>query len=186
MKKLIAKFVLFILGWKVDATKELLSCKKYMLLAGPHTSIWDFIIGKAVYLSLGIESKFLIKKAFFKGPLNPWLRKMGAYPVDEEDRRNLIDLVNTIKESKEFILIITPEGTRQRTTEWKNGVYRIAVKTDMPIFVGTLNYRTKVCRIGDLFEITGSFKKDIRQIRKYYKAEYAKYPENFAYHIHPA
>jgi len=186
MKKLIAKLVLFILGWKVEATKELLMCKKYVLLSGPHTSIWDFIIGKAVYLSLGIESKFLIKKAFFKGLLGPWLKKMGAYPVDEEDKRNLIELVNTIKESNEFVLAITPEGTRKRTTDWKPGIYRIAVKTNIPIFVGTLNYRTKICRIGDPFEITGSFKKDIRQIKKYYKPEYAKHPENFAYHIHPA
>lgn len=183
MKKLIANVVLFILGWKVDASKEILACKKYMLLSGPHTSGWDFIIGKATYLYFGIESKFFIKKEFFKGPLGSLLRKMGAYPVDRENPRDLIPLMETIKNSDEFILIITPEGTRERTNEWKNGFYTIAKKAKMPIFVGTLNYKDKICSIGDPFEVTGNFEKDLEQVKKYYKPEYAKHPEKFAYHV---
>ena len=182
MKKQFAKLVLWLLGWKVSATQEILQCKKYMLLSGPHTSVWDFVIGKATYLALGIEGKFLIKQEFFVGPLGPWLKKMGAYPVDRNNPRGLIPLIQTIKDSEEFIFTITPEGTRERNTKWKNGFYTIAKKANMKIFIGTLNYQSKICNIGDPFEVTGDFEKDLEQVKTFYKPEYAKHPEKFAYH----
>lgn len=182
MKKIFAKQILAIIGWKAEATQELLDCKKYMLIAGPHTSNWDFVIGKLTCLALGIEIKFLIKQELFFWPLGWLLRKMGAYPVNRSSPRAIVEFRKELKEKEEIILTITPEGTRDKTTDWKDGFYTIAKKANMKIFVGTLNYKDKVCRIGDPFEVTGNFEKDLEQIKKYYKPEYAKHEKMFAYH----
>jgi 1-acyl-sn-glycerol-3-phosphate acyltransferase len=182
MKKKIANFILKILGWEVEPTPKMLLCKKFVLVSGPHTSNWDFVIGKLSYVSLGIEAKFFIKKEQFFWPLGPILKKMGAYPIDRGSARGIVDIIKEMREAEKFILTITPEGTRSRTNEWKEGFYTIANKAHVPVFVGILNYQSKVCRIGDPFEVHGKFKEDIKQLKKYYKPIYARHPEKFAYH----
>jgi 1-acyl-sn-glycerol-3-phosphate acyltransferase len=181
-KQQFAKLILWILGWRVSATEEILKCKKYVLLSGPHTSIWDFIIGKATYLALGIEGKFLIKQEFFKWPLGYWLKKMGGLPINRSSPKEFVKWLNSVQEMDDLILIITPEGTRKKTNHWKEGFYSIARKGQMPVFIGTLNYKSKVCHIGDPFKVTGDFETDIKQVEQYYRPEYAKHPERFAYH----
>ena len=55
---------------------------------GPHTSNWDFILGKMAFISYGIKAKYLIKKeAFFF--LLVFLRKSGWNSVDRKKKNNI-------------------------------------------------------------------------------------------------
>ena len=77
MKKLISKFALWIMGWKVMG--EIPRFSKYVIVAAPHTSNWDFVIGRAFGYLLGIEAKFLGKSQLFKFPYGWLFRIMGGY-----------------------------------------------------------------------------------------------------------
>ena len=60
---------------------------------GPHTSNWDFILGKMAFISY-IKAKYLIKKEAFFFPFWFFLRKMGGIPVD---RKKKIILLRRLK-----------------------------------------------------------------------------------------
>ena len=61
MKQKIAKFILRVLGWKVIFNVPA-DAKKFVVLMAPHTSNWDFMLGWVGYMSLGVQSKYLMKK----------------------------------------------------------------------------------------------------------------------------
>ena len=72
MKK-IAGFIFWLIGWKIDQTTPL-GIKKCVIVVGPHTSNWDFVLGRLAFVMYGVNAKFLIKKELFFPPLS-WLLK---------------------------------------------------------------------------------------------------------------
>ena len=54
--------------------------------------------------------------------------------MDRSKHSNLVDqVVEIFGKSEEFIMTITPEGTRSYSPKWKTGFYRIAKKANVPI-----------------------------------------------------
>ncbi|MDR0607687.1 MAG: 1-acyl-sn-glycerol-3-phosphate acyltransferase [Candidatus Peribacteria bacterium] len=180
--KQLAKIMLWLMGWNINVVNQrILTEKKYLLIAAPHTSSWDFIIGKMVYLALGIPSKFFIKKESFDGIFGGLLVALGGIPLNRENPRSFVEMINLLKR-EEMILIITPEGTRQATNQWRIGFYTMARKAKMPIFIGVLDYANKVCTLGQEFVITSDFETDMKQLYDVYHQNQAKYPEKFKKH----
>ena len=74
MQKL-SKLILRMAGWKAYATVA--EPQKSVICVAPHTSNWDFPIGKLAYVSLGRKASFLIKDSWFFFPmgylLRPWV-----------------------------------------------------------------------------------------------------------------
>ena len=59
------KIFLKILGWKIKGAMPA-GLTKAVVIAAPHTSNWDFVIGRAGFHVLGIKKiNFLIKKEIF-------------------------------------------------------------------------------------------------------------------------
>jgi 1-acyl-sn-glycerol-3-phosphate acyltransferase len=60
----IAMYILILFGWKIDKhTPE--GVDKCVVVMGPHTSNWDFIIGRLAFASYGVNGHYLIKKELF-------------------------------------------------------------------------------------------------------------------------
>ena len=68
MKKAISKALLRLAGWKLGPVVE--DVPKCVICVAPHTSNWDFIVGKLFYTSIGRNASFLIKKEWFFFPFN--------------------------------------------------------------------------------------------------------------------
>lgn len=60
MKKAFCKALLRLAGWKLGPVGE--DVPKCVICVAPHTSNWDFIVGKLFYTSVGRNASFLIKK----------------------------------------------------------------------------------------------------------------------------
>ena len=74
-------FMLKTLGWtKVNDSVEEDKC---ILLGGPHTSVWDFLISYLYYRSCGEKAKCMVKKEFFFPPVGWLLREAGKRNADE-------------------------------------------------------------------------------------------------------
>ena len=126
MKKLIAKFALFISGWKADY-KEEFKVSKSVMLAAPHTSNWDIVYALVVYWLEGIDAKFLIKNNYTKSFFGFFFKWLGAIGVDRKKNSNLVDYsVQLFNESDKLILMVPAEGTRRKVDKWKTGFYHIA------------------------------------------------------------
>lgn len=65
MIKNICKKILFSWwGWSYHVTEP--TPEKCIICIAPHTSNWDFLIGKLYYTAMGRTSNFLMKKEWFK------------------------------------------------------------------------------------------------------------------------
>ncbi|MBW6491753.1 MAG: 1-acyl-sn-glycerol-3-phosphate acyltransferase [Lentimicrobium sp.] len=178
-KKFFAKVILRILGWKIVGELPEGS-KKCVVMMAPHTSNQDFIYGWLGFVSIGIHSHFLIKKEAFNFLTNRPLRAMGGIPVDRKKSSNLVLLLTEeFKKREEFILTITPEGTRKLNKNWKKGYYFIASDAGVPLVMGFLDYKTKTGGLGPRLYPTGNYEEDFTTIEAFYKGKTAKNPEKF-------
>ena len=168
-------------GWKVDGTKP--DLKKYVIIVAPHTSNWDFFVGWTARNLIGFRPNFLAKKELFKIPIVGWfLSSIGGVAVDRKNKRKSTVLVQQVvdiyQERQEFIMTITPEGTRSYAPKWKTGFYRIAVDAGVPIVKIAFDYATKTVFIDEPFYPSGDMDKEIAAIKDYYKQFKGKNPED--------
>lgn len=177
MKRLIAKFVLFISGWKPNY-EERLKVPKSVMLAAPHTSNWDIVYALAVYWLEGIDAKFLIKDAYTKGFFGFFFKWLGAIGVDRAKNNNLVDYsVQLFKTNDQLTLMVPAEGTRRRVEKWKTGFYHIAKNANVPVSFGYLDYKKKIAGVGKVFDLSRNFEQDMQVIEDFYATISAKHPE---------
>ena len=179
MAKTLSGRILKLFGWSLaqgmpDGTK------KCVLIVAPHTSNWDFVIGRLCFNVIGLPTRFLIKREAFFWPLGILLRKLGGIPVDRSRKNNIVmEVANLFTQYDELIITITPEGTRKLVKHWKKGFYYIAELANVPIAVAFVDYRKKQAGIAFTFIPTGDYDKDFEQIRALYYDKKAKFPEKF-------
>jgi len=180
MKKRLGKFILKMMGWKLtgQVPKNL---KRYVLIAAPHTSNFDFFLALPSLLGLGIKGKYLIKKELFWFPLSVFLKWTGGIPVDRKNKtqefvEQLEDLMNS---NEEFAILFTPEGTRSRVDKWKTGFHRVAKSCDIPILLAFADYEKKEVHCGEILTPTDDLKADLEKLEAYYKNRVGKFPEQF-------
>lgn len=179
MKKMLSRAILHIAGWKLGATDGV-EISKCVICVAPHTSNWDFFIGKLFYNSIGCNASFLIKKDWFFFPFNLIFKALGGVPVDRNKRTSVTDqMAEAFNLRDVFQLAITPEGTRKAAAEWKRGFYFIAQKAGLPILIAYIDYGKKEVGIKAIFHPTGDVDKDMDTIRAYYKGVQGKNPKNF-------
>lgn len=174
----ISKFLLKLFGWKTRLTVP--NHPKAIICVAPHTSNWDFVIGKLAYTSTGRRSGFLMKESWFFFPLGCIFRAMGGVAVPRKKGSELTDSIATkFHESEKMVLAITPEGTRKQNPKWRKGFLYIAVKANIPIQLAYIDYKEKEIGIVTEFKPTGDIEADLHIIKEYYKNFNAKYPEKF-------
>lgn len=171
------KWVLKLFGWQIDErTPE--NVKKAVIAVGPHTSNWDFVIGKLAFAYYGVNAKFLIKKELFFPPLGWLLKAMGGIPVDRKKKNNITEqAVRYFNENEYCYLVFTPEGTRSYNPNWKKGFYYIAQNAKVPIYICYMDYKRKIGGFHSLFEPTGDADADIRYIKGILSQFEGRFPE---------
>jgi len=177
MKKIV-RFIFWLIGWKIDErTPE--GIKKCVIVVGPHTSNWDFVLGKMAFISYGVKGRFLIKKELFFPPLGWILKAMGGVPVDRKQRNNLTETaVKYFNENETMFLVFTPEGTRSYNPNWKKGFYFIAQKANVPIYICYMDYKRKIGGFHSIIHPTGNVDEDIRYIKSILREYKGRFPEN--------
>ena len=179
--KQIAKFILFLWGWK--GVGNLPESKKYVLVVAPHTSNWDYVIGKLFFYAYGISSSVLMKKELFFFPLGFLLNALGGIPLDRSRNENMVKkMVERFKTQDEFILTITPEGSRKKSDNWKTGFYYIAKYAKVPVYLGYCNYEKKIVGINGPFFYDQKPEDCFNMLNDFYRDKVPKFPENFSLH----
>ncbi len=170
--------ILRLLGWKVvgQIPPDL---KKYVVVAAPHTSGWDFPLGILSRASIGVDIKYIGKKSLFRPPFGWLMRKLGGYPVDRSKAQNYVQSVVDIFNGKDaFAIALSPEGTRGKVEKFKTGFYYIAKGAGIPILLVSFDYSKRIVKYDpDLFYPTDDAEADLAQIWDYYKAIRGKNPE---------
>jgi 1-acyl-sn-glycerol-3-phosphate acyltransferase len=174
--RICAVFYLKLTGWKREGQAP--SHDKYVVIAAPHTSNWDFPICLAILLSFKIKPCWMGKSGMFRWPLGRFFRLLGGIPIDRSKSNNVVEQsIEAIKRRMKMVLVISPEGTRKKVAYWKTGFYHIAHSAKIPIALGFLDYGRKAGGFGQVFYTTGNIEADMRAIKKFYMRITAKYPE---------
>jgi len=179
------KLIFKLCGWKAvnNIPKEV---KQYVLVVAPHTSNWDFLFGVGALKELKLNARFAIKKEWLKFPFKKFMISVGALPIDRSsstilgEKKSAVDaMADLFKEHSLLKLVITPEGTRSKVEKWKTGFYYVAVRANVPMALGFMDYEAKKCGIEKLIYPSGDFKKDMKEVMDFYKNVKPKNPQNF-------
>lgn len=153
---------------------------KAVLIVAPHTSTWDFIIGRLTFSASKVRVRVLIKEEAFFFPIGGLLKALGGVPVARGKKNNMVDkAVEYLQANDDLVVVITPEGSRKLVKQWKKGFYLIAEKAQVPIALGYIDYKNKTGGIGPVIMPTGDYDKDLETIQQFYRGITARHPELF-------
>lgn len=165
-------------GWRVrDAYPR--GIDKAVLIVAPHTSAWDFPLGLAARSYLNLKhTHYLGKEELFKGPFGFLFRATGGYPVNRFNKEKMVDQVVTLFQSHEqFILALSPEGTRKKVDRLRTGFYHIAKKAGVPIIMIGFDFSKKEISIAQPFFAGEDEAADFRKIIEFFAPIKGKIPE---------
>ena len=180
MLRWLSKTALRLFGWHTDGSLPE-GIRKVVVVSAPHTSLWDFVIGRLTFWAIRINLRFLIKAEAFRPPWGFFMKKLGGIPVERGTNNRMVDQVaKMFGEHESLVVVITPEGTRRLVTQWKKGFYLIAMRAGVPIALSFINYGNKTGGIGPVFTPSGDYDKDMTFIREFYRDKVARHPDRFS------
>lgn len=163
----IGRSLLALARWRVEGT--LPDLPRFVIIAAPHSSNWDFVLGVLVLFALRLDVRWIGKREIFRWPLGPFMHRLGGIPVDRDNPRGAVeDLVQLVAGRERFVIALAPEGTRKRVERWKTGFYRIATGAGIPIVPAYFDYARRAIGFGPLFEPTGDVERDVAALRRFY------------------
>lgn len=172
----LSRLVLRMVGWRVVGT--LPDLPKFIFIAAPHTSNWDFPLGILAKSAVGLRVSFFGKASLFRGPLGWFMRWQGGQPVDRKAAHGVVaETIRIVRESPHFVLAIAPEGTRKRVANWKSGFYHLAHGAGIPIVPAHLDFGRREVRFEAPFWPTGDPERDIAAIRQGFRNTEARRPD---------
>lgn len=168
MMQAISKFILRLLGWRLEMPPKPWP-EKYIIIVIPHTSNWDFPLGLLVRAAIDEDVRYVGKDSLFKPPFGFIFRWLGGVPVDRSKRNKFVDaVIQEVKERNEIKICIAPEGTRKRVDKLKTGFYYIARGADIPIVLCKFDYGNKLIGIDPPFYPTDDMEADFAHIYSYF------------------
>ncbi|MBI3285834.1 MAG: lysophospholipid acyltransferase family protein [Burkholderiales bacterium] len=167
-----------LIGWRIEGQAP--AQQKYVLIAAPHTSNWDFPFTLMLCFALRLRVYWMGKASLFPPVLGAVMRWLGGIPVDRSKAGNLVQsTVDAFNASQRLTVIVPPEGTRGKVTHWKTGFYYIAQGAGVPIALGYLDFKRKAGGIGKMFQLSGDIAADMADIRQFYSGISGKNPQHF-------
>jgi 1-acyl-sn-glycerol-3-phosphate acyltransferase len=176
MKRLFARALLRLTGWRIEGERP--SPAKYVVIAAPHTSNWDFIWVLAFAWSLEIDMHWMGKHQMFRWPFAGLLKRLGGIPVRRDTRENLVEeLAARFDEAESLVLVVPSEGTRAWVPRWRSGFYHIARRAKVPVALSFLDYHGCRGGFGPTLHLTGDVRLDMDRVRAFYDPAWGKFPE---------
>lgn len=155
------------------------SLKKAVVIVAPHTSSSDVIVSLAFRKVLHLERfKFIGKQELFKPPFGFIFRRMGGIPVDRFQQHGFVDEVAEMFNNKEeFIIGLSPEGTRKKVNRLRSGFYHIAKKAGVPIVMLGLDFENRQLIFAAPFFTGNDEQADMKHILRFFGPIKGKHPE---------
>lgn len=163
----LASWLMRLSGWQLVG--QIPPLKRFVLIAAPHTSNWDFVLMVLVVLKASIDLHWMGKHSLFKPPFGGLMRWLGGIAIDRSKANNVVSqMVDIFAQRDELILLITPEGTRSQVERWKTGFYSIAHGAGVPIVPVYVDGEQRTLTFGEPFVPSGDLDTDLPKIQARY------------------
>lgn len=165
-----------LMGWRIEGQLPLLD--KFVVIGAHHTSNWDFVLFIAAKFILRLNARWFGKHSIFRWPFGALMRYWGGIPIRRHLKLNTVEqAIEAFAEHRQFILVLSPEGTRRKVERWKSGFYHIACGAGVPIVPAALDFQHRRIVIGVPFQPTGNEEADLRQLLAFYRPYVPKNPD---------
>ena len=172
----VGRTALKLMGWRIEG--ELPRLDKFVAIGAHHTSNWDFVIFIALKFVLRLNARWFGKHSIFRWPFGGLMRSWGGIPIQRHLSLNMVEqAIQGFRDNREFILVLSPEGTRKKVERWKMGFYHIALGADVPIVPGALDFANRRVVIGAPFQPTGDAEADLQVLLAFFRPYVPKKPE---------
>ncbi|NHZ99775.1 lysophospholipid acyltransferase family protein [Massilia sp. CCM 8734] len=171
-----------LLGWRTEGLtpEQIAGYSRYVLIAAPHTSNWDFPMTLMVCFALRLRVYWMAKSSLFKWPIGWLSRWLGGIAIDRTASNNTVqNTIDAFVKRERLAVIVAPEGTRGKVTHWKTGFYHIAHGANVPIALAYLDFKRKTGGIGRMFQTTGDITLDMAEIQQFYSGVTGKNSDQF-------
>ncbi len=178
----LSRAILRLAGWRSEGLSpaELAAHPKFILIAAPHTSNWDFPFTLMVCFDLQLKVYWMAKASLFAWPIGWLARWLGGIPINRSAKNNTVSTtIDAFASRERLAIIVAPEGTRGRVTHWKTGFYHMAHGAGVPIALAYLDFKKKTGGIGAMFNTTGDIEADMAVIQAFYRGIEGKNPQQF-------
>ena len=174
----LALFLMWIFRWRIEG--KLPDTPKFVLIAAPHTSNWDLPVMLSLAFAFRTGLFWMGKDTLFRRPFGAIMRWLGGIPIDRSKSHNVVEQsAEHFRKAESLVMVVPPEGTRQKVRYWKTGFYRIAESAGVPIALGFLDYRRKVGGFGPTVVPTGDIEADMETIQAFYANITGKHSDQF-------
>lgn len=168
----VARTLLRLFGWRLYFNG--LPSRQGVIVAYPHTSNWDFVVGIMAKWALGVPLHFWGKDSLFKVPVfGRWLRWLGGIPVVRNASNGIVETaVASLKQARQedayLWVALAPEGTRQLTEGWRSGFYQTVAHAGVPLGLAHLDFGNKRITLLDFMALTGDPAHDMARVQNAY------------------
>lgn len=177
MLKPFIRLWLWAAGWKVEGDPPP-GVPKWVLIAYPHTSNWDFLLLLGYCRIKDIPLKWMAKDNIFKGPFGPLFRALGGIPIDRSKATNMVaKMVEAFNTHDRIVISVPPEGTRKKVEYWKTGFYWLATGASVPLVLSYIDGPRRRVGLGPTIYPTGDIKADVAKIAEFYGDILGIHPE---------
>lgn len=178
MKKRLARWLLHLTGWQLSGTQPL--CDRYVLIAAPHTSNWDFPLMLLFAAAFEIKVSWMAKHSLFYPPMGWVMRALGGIPIIRHKNQSVVAaMVKAFETASHLVLVVPTEGTRKRSDHWKSGFYHIARDAGVPIVPSFLDFKSKRGGFGPALSTTDELRSDMQYFRDFYRGMEGRFPKQF-------
>ncbi len=174
--------ILRLLGWRTEGMDPaaIAAHPKYVLIAAPHTSNWDFPLTLMLCFALRLRVYWMAKASLFAWPVGWLARWLGGIPIDRGAANNTVQTtIAAFAARPRLVVIVAPEGTRGKVTHWKSGFYHMAHGAGVPIGLAYLDFARKAGGIGRMFSTSGDIEADMVEIQQFYSGVTGKNSDQF-------
>ncbi len=177
IRRLLGRLVALVVRWRVEARIPE-NLRKAVVIAAPHTSLWDGALIVALTWARGVRLSWMVKHSAYRWPLRSFMRFLGAVPVHRSAPKGVVGaMASQLRQADAMFLAVAPAGTRRKVRYWKSGFYRIAVEAGVPLVFGFLDYGRRLAGISEPFHPTGDIARDMEIVRAFYKDIQGCHPE---------
>ncbi len=120
----------------------------------------------------------------FKPPFGFFFKWLGGFPIDRFNKhQSVLQIVEVFKKQKEFMLALSPEGTRKKVDKLRTGFYYIAKGANVPIIMVGLDFKNKTIQISEPFFLSDEEQEDMRIIIDFFAPIQGKISEYGMSHL---
>lgn len=164
----IARMLVGLLPWRL--TGDFPDIPKLVLIAAPHSSNWDGVVGISSALAMGLRATWMGKDTLFRFGLGGLMRSFGGIPTDRRNPRGAVGQMAELFKTRERLwLCLAPEGTRKPVQKWRTGFWHIAMEAGVPILQVGIDYAGKRFVVGPLYHPTGDKDRDMAALYDFFR-----------------